>query len=348
MTLEMSNPAEAAGASAENTSSNVDTSAVTGTNLTDAAGNPAAQVTKGAKSAADTITAPQAPGMEAAQVAVVGADGKTTYVPNYKYKAALQEKDLDPFFHPLIKDPESEKKVKELFSKVDAFDFVKGKKEHAETQFQSLMNDYENMSGTVSKFNESVQKGDLASAFRLAGITKEQVFKYAQQQIQLMEMPPEQRQQYEQYESAQAQNSELEQKVSSIQKQFEAQATQNRVMQLDFHLARPEIAQFANAWDKNGEPGSFRQFVVEEAKKAFFERKVDLSPEEAVASVMQRFGKFLNVGDTTAQPPQAVVQQTPQSQKPVIPNITGKAASPIKKMPNSIEDLRRLSKEQGL
>jgi hypothetical protein len=337
-----SSPADAAGASTENTSPND----VTVNKTADVIANAVEPQITGSQ-AAETTPQATGPAAQANQttVPVVGADGKVAYVPNYKYKAALQEKELDPFFHPLIKDPESEKKVKELFSKVDAFDFIKGKKEHVESQFQTLMDDYDSMSGTVTRFNDSVKRGDLSSAFRLAGISKEQIFKWTQSQLQLMDMPPEQRQQYEQYEQAQAQKYDLEEKVSSLQQQYEQQAVQARTIQLEMALARPEVARFAEAWDRNGEPGSFRNFVAEEARKFYYEQKQDLSPEQAVAMVMQKFGKFLNVGDSASQSPQAIPQQQISRQNPpVIPNVTGKASSPIKKVPRSIEDLKAIAK----
>jgi len=118
-------------------------------------------------------------------------------------------------------------------------------------------------------------------------------------------------------------------------------------MQLDVSLSKPDVSRFAEAWDSNsGQAGAFRQFVIEEAKKVYYDTQQDLSPDQAIAMVMQRFGKFLNVGDTTMQAPQAQSIQSQQA-KPVIPNVTGKASSPIKKVPKSLDDLRRLAKEMS-
>lgn len=308
---------EAPGASPESASSTAETPAVAAASETATTG------------VVDTASAPIVP---------------PAYVPNYKYKAALQEKELDPFYHGLIKDADSEKKVKELFSKVDAFDYIKQKKEAAETQFESLRGDFENVTGTVDRFNNAVKADDLGSAFRLAGITKEQVFKWAQKQIAIMEMSPEQRADFERHDQVNQQKYDLEQKVSGLQKQYETQAVQARTMQLEMSLVRPQVAQFADAWDRNSEPGAFRQLVIDEGKKLFYETQQDLPPEKVVDAVMKRFGKFLNMGDTMATPQTAVVQAAAQSQKPVIPAVTGNASSPIKKAPRTLEDLKVLAK----
>lgn len=267
------------------------------------------------------------------------------YQPNYKYKAALQEKELDEFWRPLIKDQESEKKVKQIFSKVDAFDFVSEKKEALEKNYNSLLGDFESQNQLVSRFNKAVEAQDLSSAFRTAGITKEAVFKWAQQQIAIMELPPEQRQQFEEAQAAREQKFGLEEQVSRLQGQYENQAVQNRTIQLDMALSRPQVASFAEKWDEQTGPGAFREFVVNEAKRIFHETKQDITPDQAVNQVMQRFGKLLNVGNATAPAPQAQVQQqAPQSAKPVIPNVTGKAASPIKKR-LTLDDIKKLAKE---
>lgn len=267
-----------------------------------------------------------------------------TYTPNFKYKAAGQEKEIDPLFHAIIKDADTEAKVKDIFSKIDAFDYMKQKTQSLEKEFGSLANDYESVATTVEKFNKSVAANDLTSAFRLANISKEQVFKWTQQQLRLMDLSPEERQQYEQYEQTRQSKSELEERVQQMQQMYEQQAVQARTMQLDMTLSRPEISKFAEAWDQNaGEAGSFRAFVAEEARKIFYEQNIDLSPEQAVAHVMKRFGKFLNVGGTaSAQSPQAIT--TAQGQKPVIPHVSGKAASPIKKVAKSLDDLKALAK----
>lgn len=349
MTEISSNPAPTAGASTENASPNVETPNAQALTADTSANAVEKQTASPAAPTPGTPVPTAAAG--ASTTPVIGADGKVAYVPNFKYKAALQEKELDPFFHSLIKDADSEKKVKDLFTKVDAFDFIKGKKEYAETQFDSLLADFNHQNATVSKFTAAVQANDLSSAFRVAGITKDQIFKWTQQQLALEEMPPEQRAVHERAEQAKLQNTEWEEKFQSLEKKYEDQAVQARSVGLEVALSRPDVARFAEAWDQQGEPGSFKQLVIDEAKKVFYDsqgsgKPIDLSPEQAVAMVMKRFGKFLSLGDTGTQPPQAVTSiATPRGTPPVIPNVTGKAASPIKKVPKNLDDLKKLAKE---
>src|SRR5574338_786965 len=51
------------------------------------------------------------------------------FTPNYKYRAALQEKEIEEFWRPLIKDAESEKRVKDALTRLDGFDLVKSSRD---------------------------------------------------------------------------------------------------------------------------------------------------------------------------------------------------------------------------
>jgi hypothetical protein len=273
------------------------------------------------------------------------------YTPNFKYKAALQEKEVDEFWRGLIKDADSEKKVKEALTKLDGFEFVKQSRDKVQQQFESLSQDYQSQNEVVQRVEGALQRGDLSSAFRQLGLKDEDVFKWTQQRLQMMEMPAEQRKAFEDAESLREQQLMMKEQMTQYQKLYEDQAVQARTMQLDFVLSRPEIAQAAQGWDTlQGQPGSFRDLVIQEAQTAYYQTGRDLTAEQAAQAVMQKFGRVLSSGGQQ-QAPQAQVtpNQTPQvmapQAKPVIPNVSGKGASPIKKAPKNLDDLKRMAKE---
>jgi hypothetical protein len=278
---------------------------------------------------------------------VVTPDGKIAYVPNYKYKVAGQEKELDEFWRPLLKDADSEARVKKTMSQVEAFDFMRERKEHFEKNFSNLTGDYDNLAGAVDRFDKSVAADDLSSAFRIAGIKKEAVYKWVAQQLQYDELPPEQRQQIEAAEASRMQKFDYEDKITRMEKQYQTQAVQTRTMQLDMALLKPEVANFAQSWDQSAEPGfTFRDTVAAEARRVYFETGQDLSPEQAVTMVMNRFGRFVSAGNAASPASQTPAVAAPRvaTPPPVIPNVGGKAASPIKKVPKSIEDLKAIER----
>jgi len=273
------------------------------------------------------------------------------YKANYKYKAALQEKEIEEFWRPLIKDADSEKRIKEALTKLDGFDAVKESRESVLQQYDSLHNDYQEQSQLVSRVTSAVERKDLSSVFRQLGVSSQDIFNWTHQQLQVMELPPDQRQALQEAEAARNKNFEMEEQMSQFQRMYEDQAVQARTMQLDFMLSRPEVQSASNAWDNSmGQPGSFRDLVIQEAQTAYYQENTDLSAEQAVQRVMQKFGKVLNLttlGQQSAPQAQTQMQINPQvpQAKPVIPSVSGKGTTPIKKVPRSIADLKKLAKE---
>ena len=276
------------------------------------------------------------------------------YVPNFKYKAAQQEKELDPFFHSLIKDADSEKKVKGLFSKADAFEYIKERYDAREKEYNSLQTDYQAQSTVVQRVNEAKAKGDLDTVFRNVGLNDHQIIQWAAKRVDYLQMmqslPPEQRQALQQQEQAALQNQTYQEQMSQMQSDLASQKVQNRTIMLEQSLLRPEVSQAASFWDnKMGQPGAFKDMVIEEAQKEWYMNQVDLPADQAVQRVMAKFGKFIDVQHAGPQDPSAnqFQPQAPQmpQQKPVIPAIPGSSKTPIRKQIRTIADIKARQKE---
>lgn len=277
------------------------------------------------------------------------------FEPNFKYKAALQEKEIEEFWRPLIKDADSEQRVKEALTKLDGFDSVKSSREKIFNDYQSLQGDYSAQAQVVQRVESALERGDLSSAFRQLGLKDEDVFKYTQSRLQMMDLPPEQQRALQEAEEARHKNYETQDQITQLQQMYETQAVQARTMQLDFVLSRPDVSESASKWDSlTGKSGAFRDLIIQEAQAAHFQQGVDLSADQAAQRVLQKFGSLLgqNAGGVPAQvvpQAQAPLSQTPYAQqtqsKPVIPAVTGQGATPIKKAPRSLDDLKKIQKE---
>jgi len=332
------------GTSVENTSSNVDTSSSSGINTSPSSSSSAPS---------SDLTGGLPPVKEALPIAA-GAPVIPAYTPNFKYKAALQEKELDPFFRDLVKDADSEKKVKDVFSRADAFDYMKTKYESRDKEFGTLQTDYQNQSAVVQRVNEAKSKGDLDTVFRNVGLNDHQVIQWAAKRVDYLQMmnglPPEQREAIQQQEQAQIQNQSYQEQMSQMQTDLQSQRVQNRTIMLDQAMSRQDVSQAAGFWDnKMGNQGAFKDMVVEEAQREWYMNKVDLSPEQAVQKVMQRFGKFIDVQnagsqDSNAFQNQPQAPQMPQS-RPIIPAVPGSSKTPIKRQYKSLDELKARAKE---
>lgn len=279
------------------------------------------------------------------------------FTPNWKYKAFGKEKEIDEFWRPLVKDQDSEKKVKDIFTKADAFEDLKSRYEFTQKDYQEVLTEHQALDRDVRKVMKFKADGDYENFFQTLRIPDQDIFNYVQKRLDLMNLPPEQRQALEMQSKERQRLYELEEQNQYLEQTYQTQAVQARTMQLDTVLSRPEISSAASAWDsKTGQLGSFRDLVIEEGQKAFYTTGQDLPVEHVVNMVVQKFGKFL--GESQA-PPQNFQTQQPQSAapqvvatpKPVIPHINGRGTSPVKRSPKSLDELKSMAKEmssQGL
>lgn len=291
----------------------------------------------------------------AGSVGASGAPGteipKSVFQPNFKYKAFGKEREIDEFWRGLIKDQESEKKVKDIFTQAHAFEDMKIKQDGTAKEFQELLGEHQALDKDVKKVMAFRNNRDFDNFFQSLRITDQEVFDWVQKKLNLMEQSPEARQMADQQVRERQKVYDISQENESLQRQYQTQADQARAMQLDMVLSRQDVARTASFFDdKSGRIGAFRELVIEEAIKHYYATGGDnggrdLSAEEATQMVMQKFGKFFEAPQAQ-QMSQVAIAPGPQVQaKPVIPAATGRGTSPIKKAPKSLDDLRALAKE---
>lgn len=269
------------------------------------------------------------------------------YQANFKYKAFGKEKEIPEFWRGLIKDADSEKKVRDIFTQADAFEDMKSKHENTSKQFQEVLSEHTALDRDVRKVMSFRNNKDYDNFFSSLRIPEQEVFDWVQRKIEVMQGTPEQRQMAEMQMRERQKAYDLQHENEFLQSQYQTQAVQARTMQLDNILSRPDISKAASFFDeKSGRVGAFRDLVIEEAQKVFYSSNQDLSAEEATAQVMQRFGKFFEGSQAPQEMPQAQTAAVPQVQsKPVIPVAQGRGTSPVKKAPKSLDDLKAMYKE---
>jgi len=275
------------------------------------------------------------------------------YKPNFKFKAFGKEHEVEEFWRPLIKDPESEKKVNDVFTKAYAFDDLKTRHEGTQQEFTEVYNEYTALDRDVRRVTSFLNNGDLDNFFKAINLDAAKVYDWVEQKIEMDNLPPAQKHALESQALERQRVYDLQLEKNELQEQYQHQAVQARTMQLEMVLNRPEVSQVASAWDSRaGELGAFRRQIVEEAQRAWYVDKQDISAEQAAQRVLTKYGKMVETGGIPSQAgmPQAPHVSTPGPQvqnKPVIPAVQGRGTSPIKKSPTSIEDLKQMAKDLG-
>ena len=188
-----------------------------------------------------------------------------------------------------------------------------------------------------------VAKNDFDNFFKDMNIDAEKIYKWVLDKVQYNQLPPEQRAQIDRERNLQIENEMTLQRASAATQRELQYATQLKEMQLERSLEKADVKAMSDSFDSRvGKPGSFREAVIEHAKSvwALSQGKIDLTPDQAVQSFIQKYG---NPSVFAAPPAPAQAPQAPtQPPVKVIPNVTGRSTSPIKQGPRNLEDLKRL------
>lgn len=286
---------------------------------------------------------------EAAQPSVDGqAPVVPSWQPNYKFKAFGKEHEIGPEFRNFIKDADTEKAFRKLHEKAYALEPLQADRDRFRTELETFKSSNEPTLRAVNQLNKLLTNKDYDNFFSGLGIKDEEIFNWVSKKLDIMNMPPDQKAQFEQQQQLRMEKYQLEHAHQEMQQQYQQQAVQARTMQLDSVLSRPDVGSYAQQWDsKTGEIGSFRSLIVEEARAEFAKNGHDMSAEEAVNHVIKKFGKIVGqpqaIDGGSAQPGIQASPQFGQQQKPpIIPHVAGRGTSPIKKVPKSLDDIKKM------
>lgn len=269
------------------------------------------------------------------------------YSPNYKFKVGPKEHEIPEWVRPVVKDSDSEKLAREFCEKAYGLDFVKDENQSLKGENQTLKQENTQILEVINQVNGFLQKGDFQSFVEALQIPENMVIQWALEVAQRRKDPQAQAQWQQQRVQSQTQAQreaevqQLYQQNQTYQQQMQQMATQVRATELNMALSQPNVSEFVKAFDaRMGREGAFQDEVINRGLIHFHTTGKDVPAFQVVQEVMQLFQGFTQ---QAAQPGQ--VQSAPQSQaaKPVIPNIQGSGASPTKKVPKSIADIRALS-----
>lgn len=285
---------------------------------------PVVEVTKPAEAPAAEAVTPEVP----------------QYTPNYKFKVHDEEKEFDEFIRSSIKDQETEKKARELYEKAYGLDVQKPKYEELKKKYPELENNYKQLDTAVSEVLDLGEK-DLGLFFERLKIPEERVAQWMLERIRKMELPPEQKAMYDNFEETKRRNLVLEKQFQELNGLTQSQAVQARTMELESGLQRPEVNSFSQAFDAARKtPGAFKQEVQE---CGLFEWKVnskDISAADAIQRVMSRYQGMITPTAMGVAP-----DPTVEKPLPVIPRTQGKSVSSVGKQVRSIQDLKKRFEE---
>lgn len=270
-------------------------------------------------------------------------EAKPAWALNPKFKVLDKEHEFDEFIRPVIKDAETEKKVRELYEKAYGIEPIKADRQSLREQLAEEKQRSAERDRGLEVLSSYIQNDDLDSFFEATNIPKSKVLKYALELVQREQWTPEQKAAWQQQRDTAARVTEYEQQNQQLMERQQQLMVQQREFELSTVLARPDITQIAQAYEAGmGTPGAFREFVIN-IGQAFAARGQDIPAEQAVNEAVKHL-RAMNpsLGQTAAQPQgQATPGVVMPNQKPVIPNIQGRGTSPVRSTVKSLDDIKK-------
>lgn len=282
-----------------------------------------------------------------------GAAVLPVYTPNYKIKVAQEDKEMDEIFRALVKDPESEKAVRSVLEKAGGLPHVQQRFQEFKTQtHEPLVTAHKELTQQLRQVGEFFQHEDFDSAFAQIGVSEEKVVKWVIDKLKYQQATPEEQRAIDDRQTNKREAVTLRSQNQTTQNQIQAQAVQNRTLEMRLALSSPDLAPKAQHFDSILGTGEFEKEIRRTGKTIWDETGKDVPPEQVAGLVLQRYAKVLatSPGPATAvepgvTPPAAGQNPAQPSRKPpVIPSVSGGGQSPTKATVKTIEDLEALGR----
>jgi len=265
------------------------------------------------------------------------------FQPDFKFKVMDEEKEFDEFLRPVIKDADTQKKIKELYEKAYGLDYVKPKYESTKSELATIKPQFQAITNDLKLVGQHLKNQDLGSFFKTFNLTDEQVLEYAVKRLEYLEAPQEKRQQIDKELQFKGQHASIaleNEQLKAYKEQQEASVFQN---EFQTALSKPDVLSVAQSFDaRAGKQGAFAQAIIQHGMTQSRLAGQDIPVQNVVQSFIQTFG-------LTPQPSQAAsMSQVPASsgeqaqRKETLPRVQGTGVSPVAQKVRSIEDLKAL------
>ena len=270
------------------------------------------------------------------------------YEPNHKFKVYDEEHEFEDFLKPIIKDKDTEAKVRALYEKAYGLDVVKPKYQRLKDEKVDLTEKYENLSTGINRLRDTLDQGNYPEFFKAMNIPDEKIYEYVMDKLKYQDMPPEQRQAYDS-------QIELKQKASKLEeenKRLNDTQMKNLVSQTDSQingiLGRDDLKGIVSEYDKRvGKEGAFKDAIWSIGETHYVTKQENLTPEAAINKMLLNLGHISHTAYSATAVPQITVTvpgtptQLAVKQNATIPSIPGTTGAPVTKQIRDLDALRK-------
>lgn len=270
------------------------------------------------------------PPAEAGETPLAAAPIPSSFQPNFKYRHNDGEQEIEEFWRPLIKDKESEAKIREACQKLSAFEEYKGYKQQAQQA-----GEWKDTVSEVTQLQELYQAKKHEELLERIGYDDEALFNIVREKIARRNMPPEQKAAYEEKKQREIAFRQLSSQNEEYKNRL-VQETASRInYQIDTELEKPQYQTLAEKFEVTNGKGSFRDYVISRGEILSNRAGVTVLPSDVLSGIMKEYSAFM--------PSSAESQVAHKNKLNVVPNVRSAGSSPEKTQVKGLDDIRRLA-----
>jgi len=268
------------------------------------------------------------------------------YSPDHKYNVYDEVKEFDEWIIPVIKDKDTESKVRDLYTRAAGIEGVKTKLSKEREDKAMIQTELNNINRGLENFQRLLDSQLYDEVFKHLKIPEEQIIEYALDKAKRSQLSAEERAMLDSQDQMRTQNFNLQKQNEEMQRLQYQNAEKQYEFEMNSQLTRQDVKPLVDKLDSQFGNGFFRDQVEKEGMAYYNQNGRDTTIEDAVNTVITKFGKLTQAAATppttlTNTQPLNTITKTNQI-RTIAKTPSGGGASPTHREINSIEDLQKI------
>jgi hypothetical protein len=290
----------------------------------------------------ETTTEVQEEVVEQAPEAVASEEHVSEFTPDFSYKFNGETREIDEFWRGLIKDEETQKKVRDFVERAEAVDMHKSKSKEYDAKLQEWEPQVKQLELYRQTYENAKTPADHLELLNEIGYDAEALKDITREILRREQMPEDQKALFEQNQRAELEKRQIMAQNESVVQEFNSLLANVTQQQMSLELGKAENSAIVKAYDAANGEGSFEQLFLERGAYYTQQAGKHVPPAEVMSRIAKEFAPFL--ASQTSAGAQNAVQIIKPKQKS-IPSVGTRNGSPTQPAISSIEDLNARYKQ---
>jgi len=285
------------------------------------------------------------------------AEKETAYVPNKSYSVRGKKFEFDPIFEPILKNKETEEKLRQLHVKADGVEAMQLQRDNIKKEYETINQEYSKVLPIKDLYERArtfLEKGDMDNGVKCLAASVYTAFTEEEIEAVYLLTHPEKSEDKAKVvgEMNQLRNSiDTERGYSKANEEILQKEGELINRELGFFMEQPNVKAVSEYYDKTlGRSGAFLDKVIAHGINKSKELRKSCSVSEAISDMIKEVSPFIPKNNVETPPqkkdtsPQGNVKDkiaAPQKDVDKIPDMKSTGSVSRQSKPKSIAELRK-------